>query len=140
MKLVLDSLNGDQLTVCVLEDFRPDEEWLRCNIKIAADCADANFDAHFKPYRFQQFHSELDTLANSRVGVAKFVSFENQLDICIRISGDTLVVADCETNDHPGGGNHLAFQLTFNAEDFFTITCEQLLKIMAVFPPDSPVA
>lgn len=139
MKFSLNSLAGDQLTVLVLNDCRPAEDWLRCSIRIAAGAWVGIFDAYFKPYRFRQFRNELDALAETNEGVASFVTIENQLEISVRMIDGEMVVAECVANDHPGGRNRLNFALSFNSSDFFPVLRDQLLKIEAAFPPDSPV-
>ena len=110
-----------------------DKNWLETNIDVKAGAFTGNFEANFMTIDFERFKNELIILYNNLERAAKFISYENQVEITIKGNGFGHLIAFCKLMDSVGVGNELEIELSFDQTQIPKMI-KELDNINRVFP------
>jgi hypothetical protein len=110
-----------------------DGNWLSCKVSLAAGGFGGRYDANLRTEELEQFHSEVQALYDSLIGVAHLRTMEEQLTLELEGDGRGHILCRGEGRDRSGTGNVLRFELALDQTQLFG-TMVQLSELLTRYP------
>ena len=137
--ILIGDAGGEHVLVRVLSRNHPglfdrgDENWLTCELHVAAGGFRGGFRADLRTEDFQGFLDEAEGLSRALEGTASFSTMEEQMALTLTGDGRGHVRVRGELVDAPGSDNRLRFSFEID-RSYLPQICNSLEVVLAAFP------
>ena len=110
-----------------------DGNWLSCKVRVAAGGFGGRYVANLRTEELERFHSEIQALYESLIGIAHLQTMKEQLKLELEGDGRGHIRCRGEARDVAGTGNLLRFNFVLDQTQLFG-TMVQLAELLTRYP------